>query len=213
MAMIMPEPDIVAPGTPRDVDRSGTPRDARPYRERMRWRALFADLESQLDAAQARDRLADVADLTRAERAGVALVDRLRAHGPEPLTLVLRDGERVHGRVLDVGPGWLLVADADGPGEHLVPVAAVATVAGLVAAAAPPPGVVMSRLTLGHALRVVARDRAVVRLRTDAGTLVARVDAVGRDHLDAAVVHADSGRPTGERRVVPWSAVLLLSRL
>lgn len=177
----------------------------------MRWRALFADLESQLDAAQSRDRLADVPDLTRAERAGVTLADRLRGHADAELAVTLRDGQRVDGRAVDVGPQWLLLAD--GSREHLVPLAAIAGITGLTQVAAPPAGVAVSRLTLGHALRAVARDRSVVRLCTTAGEFVARVEAVGGDHVDVVPAQADTGRPTGERRVVPWSALLLVSRL
>lgn len=194
------------------MDNSDTGPGATSYRGAVRWDALFADLGSQLEAAEARDRLGDVPDLTRAERAGVTLADRARAHGARELRLVLRDGESVVGTVADVGPQWLLVL-ADGGREHLVPLAALAAVSGLVETAAPPAGVVMSRLTLGHALRAVARDRSVVRIRTTGGSLVGRVDAVGADHLDVALVHGDSGRPTGERRTVPWSALLVLSRL
>ena len=209
--MIVSDRDCWTEAQGHPVDKSDTGRHAAAYRVRMRWEALFADLESQLDAVQARDRLADLPDLTRAERAGVTLADRLRGHGSAELGVALLDGETLQGRVADVGPQWLLLAE--GPREHLVPLRALAGVTGLARAAAPPPGVAMSRLTLGHALRAIARDRAVVRLRTTAGEVIARVDAVGGDHLDAAAVQPDSGRPTGELRAVPWSALLLVSRL
>lgn len=193
------------------MDKSGIRRGRGPYGVLVRWDALFADLGSQLGLAQARERLDDVPDLTRAERAGIRLVDRLRAHSG-PLRLVLADGEALGGVVADAGPQWLLVLADDGR-EHLVPLGALAAVSGLGDAAAPPAGVVLSRLTLGHALRAVARDRSLVRVRTTGGAVVGRVDAVGADHLDVALVRADSGRPTGERRAVPWSALLALCRL
>ena len=181
----------------------------RAYREPMRWHALFSDLELQLGAAQARDLLDEVPDLTRAERAGVTLGARLRAHAGE-VVLTLHGGEVLRGRPVDVGAAWVLLAD--GPREHLVPFGAIAHVTGLGDAAAPPQDAVGSRLRLGHALRAVARDRSVARVLTTAGTLVGRVDAVGTDHLDVALVRSDDDRPSGTRSAVAWSAVLVLSR-
>jgi len=176
----------------------------------MRWQALFADLELQLDAAQARDRLDEVPELTRAERAGVALVARLRAHEKGDVVVTVRGGESRRGVIAEVGTQWVLLAD--GPREHLVPLDAVALVAGLGTVAAPAPGLVVSRLRLGHALRVLARDRSVVRVLTTAGTVVGRVDAVGTDHVDVALVRPDDDRPTGVRYAVASSALLVLSR-
>lgn len=182
----------------------------RPYRGDMRWAALFTDMELQLDALERSDREQAVADITRAERASVALADRLRACEAGDVRLVLRDGRALAGTVLDVGPVWLLLAEHGR--EHLVPFAAVATVAGLGPAAPPETGV-LSRLGLGHALRAVARDRAVVRVLTTAGETVGRIDAVGADHVDVALVRPDSGRPSGEVRTVALAALVLVTAL
>lgn len=179
------------------------------YREPMRWHALFTDLELQLDAAQARDLLDDVPDLTRAERAGVGLGARLRAHQGE-VVVTVHGGHALRGVPADIGAAWVLLVD--GPREHLVPFDAVAVVSGLGDAAAPAQDAVGSRLRLGHALRAVARDRSVVRVLTTAGTLAGRIDAVGTDHLDLALVRPDDDRPSGARCAVGWSALLVLSR-
>jgi hypothetical protein len=40
-----------------------------------------------------------------------------------------------------------------------------------------------------------------------------RIDGVGGDHVDVALVHPDSGRPTGECEVVALGALLLLTSL
>jgi len=176
----------------------------------VRWSALFADLELQLEAAEARGRDADVAELTRAERASVALVDRLRASQDHLLRVGLVHGGTVTGLLRDAGQAWFLLAD--GPREHLVPLRAVAVVAGLADVAAPPDVSALRRLGLGHVLRAVARDRSVVRVATSAGTVVGRVDAVGADHVDLAPVRPDTGRPTGERQVVPFDALAILTR-
>lgn len=150
----------------------------------MRWEALFADLEAQLEAARAAEAAADVAELTRAERATVELASRLRAaHGR---VLTLRSGPaRVAGTVLDVAEQWVLLGE--GPARWLVPLAGVAAVHGLPAHAAPAAGAVERRLSLGHALRAIARDRATVRVVLDDEELAGRVDRVGADHLDLTV--------------------------
>jgi len=208
--MMMGDAERWCPRRDHSVDESDIRTGRGPYGGPVRWSSLFADLESQLQAAEDQERLAAVPEVTRAERAAVALADRLRGHAGG-LRLALRDGSVVAGEVVDMGPSWVLLAD--GPREHLVPTAGLSWVVGLGEAAAPDAGPVMSRLTLGHALRAVARDRAVVRVRTDGGDVVGRVDGVGRDHVDVTRVHPDSLRPTGERCAVPWSALLLLSRL
>ncbi|GEA88619.1 hypothetical protein [Cellulomonas cellasea] len=166
----------------------------------MRWEALFADLEAQLGAARATEAAADVAELTRAERATVELGSRLRAaHGH---VLTLRSGAaRVTGTVLDVAEQWVLLAD--GPARWLVPTAGVTAVRGLPLHAAPAPGAVERRLSLGHALRAVARDRATVRVVLDDEELSGRVDRVGADHLDLTV---PDPRP-GAVWAVPFRAV------
>ena len=176
----------------------------------MRWDDLFADLEARLDAVVVAERADEVAERTRAERAGVALADRVRAHRGE-LDVVLRDGFAVRGTVLDAAPQWLLLAD--GPREHLVPLTAVAVLGGLTDVAAGDPGVVLSRLGLAHALRGIGQDRSVVRARVAGLELAGRVDAVGIDHLDLAEVAPDTARPTGRRRAVAYAALDLLTRL
>ena len=173
----------------------------------MRWDALFGDLELQLEAAQAQSQKRDVADLTRAERASVRLLDRLRAAVGREVRITLRSGS-VAGALSDVGTGWVLVHDTR---ERLVPLAAITSIEGLGAASAPEPSVVVRRLGLGHALRAIARDRSVVQLAAGAGLLTGRIDAVGADHVDLALVHPDSARPTGELAVVPFGNLDLVS--
>ena len=173
----------------------------------MRWEALFVDMESQLDAAQAQGRARDVAELTRAERASVHLVDRLRAAAGSEVRIATRS-VAVRGTLRDVGTSWVLVDDGR---ERLVPLLALLTVGGLGDASAPPAGVVVRRLGLGHVLRAIARDRGVVQLSMGSAELVGRIEAVGGDHVDLALVHPDSVRPTGGREVVPFAALDLVS--
>lgn len=175
----------------------------------MRWEALFADMELQLDGAASRELAAQVADLTRAERASVRLADRFRAGTGRPVRLALRNDVGIGGVVVDVGATWVLVRDDRV--EHLVPLPAVVSVTGLGSAAAPPPGAVLRGLGLGHVLRALSRDRQVVRVIGGGRTLLGRVDAVGADHLDLVGVYPDSGRPTSDSTLVAFDALDVVS--
>jgi hypothetical protein len=174
----------------------------------MRWDDLFADLAGQLEAGLGAERAELVAELTRAEGAGIALADRCRAHRGA-LRLSLVDGEVLTGEVTDAGPDWLLVSAA--PHEHLVPLSAVASAAGLTERAAASEGVPFARLGITSALRALARDRQVVRVVALGTELVGMVAAVGADHLDVAPIASDTMRPTGDRVTVPLRALVRVS--
>ncbi len=100
-----------------------------------RWERLFADLEAQADSAAQLDLDAEVAERTRTERGRIRLSDRLRA-ADGPITVRVA-GEVLQGRVLDVGPDWLLLELGDPPAtEVLVALAAIQAIDGLPARAA-----------------------------------------------------------------------------
>jgi len=192
--------------------RSGPRALSAPYCERVRWEALFADMEAQLDAASAADLAAEVADLTRAERATVGLADRLRAaRGAELTVLVGGAGAgsggastAVSGELLEVAAQWLLLGVAGR--RALVPLAVVVAVRGVPLRVAPAPGEVARRLGLGSALRALARDRAHVHLSLEGTELVGRIERVGADHLDlATAVEAPLG--AGTIWSVPFAAL------
>ena len=149
----------------------------------MRWEALFSDLEGQWAAARRAEDDALITDLAELEIGRTQLADRLRARVGDDLSLRLMDGHEVTGRVLDAAPEWLLLRS--GERRSLVPVSAVAG-AWPLSRVAPQAGVVESRLGMVHALRVIARQGAAVRLRTRAGDVRGRVVRVGADHLDVA---------------------------
>ena len=180
----------------------------------MRWDELFADLEAAVEAEDRAGFDAEVADLARTERALLSTADRLRAHTGALLRFHLVDGE-LAGRVHDVGRDW--VALAVGRGSALVPLAAVVGVDGLTRAAQAPPepgGPPPFRPGLATALRVLARDRAYVRVTLrGGGVLGGTVDRAGADHLDLALHPADEPRRaaavTGVR-CVPFSALVVL---
>lgn len=181
----------------------------------MRWQALFDDLEAQVEAAEAAELQAEVADRTRRELGLLGLVDRLRASESHPLAVTVWGAGTVHGRLLDAGPDWLLLEET-GLREVLVPSASVLGVAGLGARTATPgsEGEVGRRLDLRWALRGLARDRAGVSITLrDGATLTGTLDRVGADHVDVAE-HApgEARRAAAVRqvRLVPLSALGLL---
>jgi hypothetical protein len=166
----------------------------------VRWELLFADLEAFADATERMAFDADVADRGRAERAALALADRLRGHLEGELTFRLLDGDRIRARLVDVGCDWVFLDDG---GQVVLPMAAVAGVEGLSRLAATAPGALARRVTLGVVLRRLSRDRAPVRLGfLDGVTLTGTIDRVGTDHLDLAQHSADELRRAGAVRGV-----------
>ncbi|GEK21598.1 hypothetical protein [Cellulomonas xylanilytica] len=153
----------------------------------MRWESLFADMEAQLAAGRLADVRADVAELARAERASVTLGARARASVGRPVRVLVGSADVIEGQLIDAAPEWLLVATSP-VRRALVPLTAAAAVGGLAAHAAPAAGAVESRLGLGHVLRALARDRAVVRVRAGSADLTGRIERVGADHLDLAEI-------------------------
>ncbi|GEL97701.1 hypothetical protein [Cellulomonas terrae] len=158
----------------------------------MRWESLFADMEAQLAAGRLADVRADVAELARAERASITLAARARASIGRPVRVLVGGADVVEGELVDAAPEWLLVATSP-VRRALVPVTAAAALDGLVTHAAPAPRAVKARLGLGHALRALARDRAVVRVRAADADLTGRIERVGADHLDLAEVDGRRG--------------------
>ncbi|MEJ5866139.1 hypothetical protein WDV85_00120 [Pseudokineococcus sp. 5B2Z-1] len=171
----------------------------------MRWQRLFEDLEAQLEQEAAAELRAEVADRTRAEQADVWLADRLRAAGALEVALHLRDGAVVAGRVDDAAPEWVVLAEARG--QALVPLASVASVAGLPRRVAPPAGEVLRRTSLRTALRALARDRAAVRVAVAGAELAGTIDRVAGDHVDLAL-HAP-GEPRRAGAVLEVRAVAI----
>lgn len=180
----------------------------------MRWERLFSDLETQWQAEERRELDVEVADRTRRARAEVGLFDRLCAHVGGSVTVVLATGQRLDGRLHDVGTGWLLLEGTSGH-PHLVPLGAVMAVTG--PGAATDPGATARRFGLGYALRGLSRDRTVVAVTDASGrTVTGTVDAVGSDVLDLAEHAADEVRREGNvrsRRLIPFTAIVCVRGL
>ena len=173
----------------------------------MRWTALFADLEAQLEAAERGELAAEVADRSRREAALVPAGDRLAAAVGAQVGVTVVGAGAVSGRLVDTGPDWLLLEEV-GRRELLVPWPAVLSVSGLGARTREPGAVgeVAARLDLRWALRGLARSRAGLSVVLRDGTVHAgTLDRVGADHVELA------GHPAGEaRRAAAVRDVVLL---
>jgi sRNA-binding regulator protein Hfq len=169
-----------------------------PYRVFVRWNDLFGDLEGQFASAVSQEFAVEVAELTIAERASVELAARLRVVGSDPVIVHLAGGSVLRGEISDVTPTWILLRE--GRREHLVPLAAVVGVVG-VPNRSLPWGEVERRLTLGHALRVLADAGARVVVETQGSEFRGVVAAVGADYCDVLL---DSG---SDRVSVPFTAL------
>ncbi|MDN4471696.1 hypothetical protein [Demequina zhanjiangensis] len=164
----------------------------------MRWGQLFEDLEGRWQSDRARMFDAEVADLTRAERAGVDLAARLAASRGASLALTLRDGSAVSGVLADATAQWVLLHSS--PGERLVPRGAISAVRGLSSRAVPL-GRIEQRLTLGAALRALAQDRSWVAVRAQGAEMIGLLESVGADFVEVA---PEEGVPV----TVPFDALL-----
>jgi hypothetical protein len=195
-----------------DADRSPSDKG-----DHVRWDGLFDDLEAQASALDRAERAAEVEERTRTEIGALRWRDRARAAVGTALRVRLAGGLTVTGVVARVGPDWLLIEEDTGR-ESVVAAAAVVGLRGLGRHAAVPDseGVVESRLGLRHALRGIARDRAVVRLQlVDGSTVDATVDRVGSDFVEVAAHGAGEARRRTEVReveLVPLTAIAAVQR-
>lgn len=181
------------------------------------WSGLFADLESQFDAAQAAELAAEVGERTRQELARASVLDRLRGNLSGPVTLGLHGVGTVHGVLTGCGPDWCLLSEAAGE-EAVVVLAAVLWVRGLTNAAVPAGliGPVAARWHLGLALRALARERSPVRLMLRDGSAVTGTpDRVGADYLEIAehpLEELRRARNLTAGRLVPFAALAAVRR-
>lgn len=183
----------------------------------MRWDELFADLEAQLAAQESAELALEVADRTRREAAGLALLDRARAACGARITARVLGVGAVDGILAEVGSQWLLLAEPAGQ-EALVPLPALLSIHGLSPHTASPGsgGRVFERLGLGSALRGIARDRTPVALwLLDGSVLTGTIDRVGADFVELSLHPAgEAGRPSAGTGVqtVAMSALAVVRR-
>jgi hypothetical protein len=163
----------------------------------MRWHRLFDDLEAQVTRAEREAFEDEVRARSQGESAAVTLGAVLAAADGAQVRVTLRDGTAVSGTVMDCAAQWLHVAD--GPREWLIPATAISLLDG-APPAAPEPGVIASRLTLGHALRALAEDGGSVLVNAAGTQARGAIAAVGADYVVLA-----------GGRVIPFAAILTVT--
>ena len=184
----------------------------------MRWTALFADLDAQLEAADQASLETEVQDRTRREAGLLTLVDRLRPALGQRTTVLVQGVGSVTGVLTGTGPDWLLLAAGDGPAaaELLVPMAAVLAVTASGPTSSPPASVdaVSQRLDLRWALRCLARNRSGVQVALrDGSLLTGTLDQVGADYVELAEHPWGEPRRPGavrQRRLLALTGLALL---
>jgi hypothetical protein len=183
----------------------------------VRWESLFADLDAQMEELEAAELASEIADRTRREVARFRLVDRLRPAFGHPVTVFTLGGGKVSGRVAGVGTDWLLVAE-DARFEALVPLDGITGITGLGGLTSAPgsEGKVAAKLTLGYALRGIARDRAAVAIALrDATIVTGTIDRVGADFFEMAehgTAEIRRARDISGVRTVPFAGVAFVRR-
>lgn len=187
----------------------------RTYAGRMRWDALFEDLEAQLAAGGRLDLDAEVAERARADTAGVELADRLRGSLGLPIGIHLGSGTRLEGILRHVGSESLLLEEPRH--QVLIPQSSALRYSGLSRFAVTEQSPVRRRLGLASSLRALARDRAgltvVVARGSSESVLHGVIDRVGRDFLDLAVTLAGEERRAAnvrETATIPFPALACL---
>lgn len=169
----------------------------------MRWESLFADLESQLNAARAHERTVEIQEMVRIERSQLRLWDFLAGQLGSEITVDLLGGQRLRGGLRHVGVNWLSLRE--GPAEYLVLDRGIRSleVAGNRAAVAGE-ALVRRRLSQGAALRSLVRDRARMAVWGVDGALLGTgtLDHAGADHLRLALHATDGYRREADVRSV-----------
>ncbi len=156
--------------------------------------ALFEDLEQQADGLQLLERDAEVADLSQAEYARIALAARLHASVGDAVRVRLLGGRLVSGRLTRVGQDWLLLADQGS--EWVLRTAAVTSLSGVSTRASHvDTWSFLDRLSLRSVLRRLGGDAEPVLVHLlDEQRLEGRVGRVGADFFELHVGHgADRG--------------------
>jgi len=153
----------------------------------MRWAALFADLEAQLQAADSADLASEVASRTRHEIGRLTMADRLRASIGHPVRLTCAGVGELSGQLRDVGAGWLLLDEGLGR-EVLVNLTVVGAVQGVgQQSTTAPDTAVTRRLDLRYVIRGLARDRSALQVMLTSGeVLTGTFDRVGSDFAELA---------------------------
>lgn len=142
---------------------------------------VIADYESYFDDELRQGVIGEADERIIEERAGITLGQRFLALEGQKVALILRNAEKVTGRIIDVATSWVLI---EGQSEEvLIPMAAIAQAA--LPQGVLPEGVRLSaRLGVGSILRRLSQRSISVRIVHDGGMVRGTVDAVYADHVD-----------------------------
>ncbi len=179
----------------------------------MRWELLFADLEAQLHAASQQELEQRVNELARIEGARQTLGEAMRGSLGQTVQLVMRNGAAFHGTLAQVECDWLLLRE--GARSVILPLGQVQRVHGLGTRRVQPPSSVP--FTLASALRILARNRAMVALELDGGRASALrgvLDQVGADFVQIMQLSDGVGRDSENRQgtaVVPFASLVAVA--
>jgi hypothetical protein len=177
----------------------------------MRWEELFQELGHEWEAAEVAAEQAEVAERTRAERARVSLLARMRGSVGRPLRVHTPSGV-VEGTLHTVAGDCLLLSE--GTTDVLVPVSQVNGLEGLGGDIVPDDrvGLVERRLGLAALLRRLARDRCAVGVqRIGTPPLHGTPVLVGADFVELATHEPGEvarGAAVRGRQVVPLEAIV-----
>lgn len=191
----------------------------RAYAGRMRWDALFNDMESQFAESERLSLDAEISERARIEVVAAGFADRLRGALGCRLSIHLASGDAFHGALSYAGAD-ALVLDEEAH-QVLIPYAAVVRYVGLGRSFRAEASHVRRALGLAHSLRALARDRAdlTVVLGGAAGGMRMEgvIDRVGQDYVDLAVVTPGEARRNhhvSHVSTIPFTALLAIrSRL
>lgn len=184
-----------------------------PTLGRMRWDALFSDIEAQFAEGERLAVDAEISERARVETASVALADRLRGSLNSHVSAYLTCGRVFEGTLSHAGADALVLNEPRH--QVLIPYGAVARYAGLGRVSVAETSSVRRRIGLAHALRGLLRDRTglAVTLRhvpdMDSG-LAGVIDRVGSDFFDLALVTPGEARRASQVRqvaTVPFEAL------
>lgn len=179
----------------------------------MRWELLFADLEAQMHAASALDMEQRVNELARIEASQLMLSEALRGALNMRLSIVMGNGLAFHGQISKVEPQWVLLNEGDR--SVILPLAKIIRIQGLGAQRAKPTSSI--HFTLPAALRVLARNRAMVVLDLDGargGAVRGVLDQVGADYVQLMQLADGVGRDAGNAQgtvVIPLAALVAVA--
>lgn len=186
----------------------------------MRWESLFVDLEAQLDSEVRRGRAAEIQDMIRVQRSQIRLADRFEGQLGRDIALRLTNGAQERGELRVVGEDWLNLRQAHR--ELLVPMWSIVMISGLSQRAqlVADPAQPKRRVTLGSALRAIARDRSAVVARlsstaSDPVKITGTLSIPGKDFLEILTHPSDEFSREESIHgsvVVPWSALISLRR-